>query len=182
MPRLRTLKGHTLNLPPGRVSIGESAANEIPIAAGNGLAQVHFHLQPWESGYFIEDAGSGLGTLVNGSLVKWAPLKHGDVIAAGELKMIYDAGEGEPPPVFPSEVIVPEEILTAMTPPPPPATAPEQPPSWLPPEALLPPLTPVAQAAIRAAQAEKKIRRPWLLPLLLLLGAALAAGWYFFLR
>ncbi len=180
MPRLRTPKGHTLNLPPGRVSIGESAANEIPIAAGNGLAAVHFHLQPWESGYFIEDAGSGLGTLVNGTLVNWAPLKHGDVIAAGELKLIYDSGAGEPEPVFPSEDVVPAEVLTAMTPPPPPP--PEQPPSWLPPEALLPPLTPVAQAAIRAALSEKKNRRPRLLPLLLLLGAALAAGWYFFLR
>src|SRR5688572_20946557 len=98
MPRLRSTKGHTITLPPRRVSIGESAANEIPIAAGHGLAAVHFRLQPWESGHFLEDAGSGLNTLVNGQPVSWAPLKHGDVITAGELSLTYESESSVPVP------------------------------------------------------------------------------------
>ena len=181
MSRLRTLQGHTLNLPPRRVSVGESATIDIPIAPGNGLAAVHFHLQPGESGHFIEDAGSGLGTLVNGTLVNWAPLKHGDVITAGELKMMYESGDSDSVPEFPLEAAVPAEIMAAMVPPPPPP-APEPPPSWLPEEALLPPVSPTAQAAARReAAVEKKPGRKWL-PVLLLLGAAFAAAWYFFLR
>ena len=182
MPRLRTPQGHTLNLPPRRVSIGESASSDIPIAPGNGLAGVHFHLQPGESGHSIEDGGSGLGTLLNGKLVTWAPLKHGDVITAGELKMMYESGDGDSRPEFPLEATVPAEVLAALPPPPPPPAA-EQPPAWLPQEALLPPLTPFAQAAARReAGVQMRPQRRWR-PALLLLGAALAAAaWYFFLR
>ena len=58
-------------------------ANELPVARGLGLAPVHFHLQPWEGGHFLEDAGTGLGTLVNERMVSWVPLQNGDTIRAG---------------------------------------------------------------------------------------------------
>ncbi len=89
MAELRTPQGHTLLLPDGAVSIGADPANEVPVAAHLGLAPVHFRLQPWEGGHFIEDAGSGLGTLVNGHAINWKPLAHGDRIVAGELEVIY---------------------------------------------------------------------------------------------
>ena len=89
MAELRTPQGHTLLLPEGCVSIGADPSNDVPVAAHLGLAPVHFRLQPWEGGHFLEDAGSGLGTLVNGHPVNWKPLTHGDSIMAGELEVVY---------------------------------------------------------------------------------------------
>ncbi len=125
MARLRTTTGHTLDLPARRVGVGTSPANDITVQPGHGLAPLHFYLQPGESGYVLEDGGSGLGTLVNGKLVSWVPLKPGDVITAGNLTMQYESpgGPGGTPPV--------EE--------------PAAPPSWLPPEALLPTVPPWAR-------------------------------------
>jgi hypothetical protein len=173
MPRLRAATGHTLTLPDQRVSVGESAANAVVIAPGHGLAAVHFHLQPWESGHFLEDAGSGLGTLVNGRSMSWAPLKHGDVITAGSLQFIYEA-EGPPAADF-SAVPVPaprtnqEPVLK---------TAPVEtlPPSWLPPEALEPSLPPV-RPALRQCEIEPFRDRtgPVVVGCLLLMVAAVVA-------
>ncbi len=89
MAELRTPQGHTLLLPEGCVSIGADPGCEVPVAVHLGLAPVHFRLQPWEGGHFLEDAGSGLGTLVNGHPVNWKPLTHGDIIAAGGLEVVY---------------------------------------------------------------------------------------------
>ena len=173
MALLRTSRGHSIKLPPSRVSVGESAVNVIPIAPGHNLAAVHFHLQPWESGYFLEDAGSGLGTLVNGNPMTWAPLKHGDVITAGSLNLVYEDEGGPPLPAAPRMEAPVEANLSLAAP------APEQPPSWLPPEALLPPVSPVAQAAAaREAAARSKRTGGWKLLFLLVLAATAAGGWY----
>lgn len=94
MARLRTESGHTFTLPPRRVSIGESAENEVPIAAEYGMAAVHFRLLPWESGHVLEDAGSGMETLVNSMPVSRVMLKHGDVITAGNISLIYETETG----------------------------------------------------------------------------------------
>jgi hypothetical protein len=182
MARLRTDHGHVLNLPDRRISIGESAANDVPIAAGHNLAAVHFRLQPWESGYFLEDAGSGLGTLVNEKPVSWAPLKHGDVITAGDLRLIYDTDENSPlpppPPEFrPSgkaeETGEPDKTAAG-------AASPEAPPSWLPPEALLPPVPPWERPLPPAPVRSRKGRAVLLLLLVLILAAA--AVWYVYTR
>jgi hypothetical protein len=143
MPRLRAATGHTLTLPAQRVSVGESAANAVAIAPGHGLAAVHFHLQPWESGHFLEDAGSGLGTLVNGNAISWAPLKHGDVISAGSLLFTYEDEAQLPPPDFPAPVAVPRASEAPEL-----KTTPVEalPPSWLPPEPPEPPPSTVRQA------------------------------------
>jgi hypothetical protein len=165
MPTLRTLQGHILPLPPRRVSIGASAGSDIPIASGYGVAALHLYLQPWESGYFLEDAASGLGTLVNGSPVTWAPLKHGDVITAGTLTLLYEQ-EGTAP-------------ISAFSAPPVHPAAP-QPPAWLPAEALLPPLSPAAQAALKNDQSGERKGRGWKVAGLLVATAiaAVAVWWY----
>ena len=175
MPQLRTSLGHILTLPPRRVSVGESAANEIAIAPGHDVAAVHFHLQPWESGHFMEDAASGLGTLVNGCPLAWAPLKHGDFITAGRLQFLYEHESGGPLPDFPGPgpgiVEVSSELVARDVSP--------LPPSWLPPEALQPPLSPVEQAALRQpATAHRKKRAPFVVIVCLLLAAATAAVWW----
>ncbi len=152
MAALRTPQGHTLLLPDGAVSIGADPANEVPVAAHLGLAPVHFRLQPWEGGHFIEDAGSGLGTLVNGHAINWKPLAHGDLIVAGELEVVYsesspsDAGGGSaiaadaalpPPPLPPSSsgiapaTLLPPETSGLQVLMPTPALV-LQPPAWLP--------------------------------------------------
>ena len=44
-----------LPLPASRVSVGEDPACEVPISAGLGIAPVHFTLEPWEGGHFIQE-------------------------------------------------------------------------------------------------------------------------------
>ena len=123
MAELRTPQGHTLLLPEGCVCVGADPGNEVPVVAHLGLAPVHFRLQPWEGGHFLEDAGSGLGTLVNGHPVNWKPLSPGDVIVAGELEVVY--AQQTKSPTSPVPVLVapapPAEILAAFPPPPLPA-------------------------------------------------------------
>ena len=177
MPRLRTPEGHLLPLPPHRVSLGESPGCDVAIAPGHGVAGVHLHLQPWESGYFLEDAASGLGTLVNGSPVTWAPLQHGDIITAGGLRLLYEDENSPPLTDFPDH-----RAATAASAEPE-AEAEAQPPSWLPAEALLPPLSPVAQAALKIPHTGKSKRRGWWVAVCL--GGVAAAGaamWWFWLR
>lgn len=89
MAVLLTPQGHVLPLPAGAVSLGADPSNEVPVAPQFELAAVHFRLQPWEGGHFIEDAGSGLGTRVNGHPIHWKPLIEGDVITAGSLEAVY---------------------------------------------------------------------------------------------
>ena len=134
MPKLSTPDGHFIALPAHRVSLGMAPACDIVIAPGRAVAEVHCYLQPWESGFFLEDAASGLGTLVNGIPITWAPLKHGDVITAGNLTLRYEEEGGAPAGAFP-----------------PPAPDRTPPPAWLPPEALLPPVSPAAQPVNWAA-------------------------------
>lgn len=186
MASLRTPQGHFFAIPPRRVTVGEAAGCDIPIARGLGVAAMHFHLQPWESGHFLEDAGSGLGTIVNGKAVTWVPLNHGDVILAGNLSLIYEAGDRASLPAFPSTHEIAVEAMLA-----PegqggfsaPAPEPEKPPAWLPPEALLPPVTPVQMAASMPPPAPRRrsALRQWLI--LLLLAAAVAFGlWIYYSR
>jgi hypothetical protein len=173
MPRLRAATGHTLTLPAQRVSAGESAANAVAIAPGHGLAPVHFHLQPWESGHFLEDAGSGLGTLVNGNSISWAPLKHGDVITAGSLRFIYEDEAQLPPPDLPAPVAVPRASEASDL-----KTTPVEalPPSWLPPEALEPPLSPLRPAMTKyELEPFRDQNGPVVLGCLLLMVAAVVA-------
>lgn len=184
MARLRTASGHSFNLPARRVSIGESAENEVPIAAGHGMAAVHFRLQPWESGHVLEDAASGMGTLVNGKPVARLLLKHGDVITAGNVSLIYETETGAAGKSLPHEY---ESV------PPPLTAAPDknahsaspreesgEPPAWLPPEALQPPVPPWARPAPQGPVSPRSAR---ILSLLLLLLLAIAtAVWHFWWR
>ena len=167
-------------------------ANELPVARGLGLAPVHFHLQPWEGGHFLEDAGTGLGTLVNERMVSWVPLQNGDTIRAGDLQVTYvkDPAGGVPEiPVFAGNVVtldtspVPGSLSTAeksISPPAPPVAPepPPEPPSWLPPEALGPLAPPPAWEA-PAPPPGKGRRRITGFLVLLFLAAAGGAAWHF---
>ena len=182
MYRLRAATGHSITLPPCRVRVGEAASNEIPIAEGHGLAPVHFTLQPWESGYFLEDAGSGLGTLVNGNPVKWVPLKHGDVITAGDMRMTYEAGvesvvlesANEGVPAAPPQADQARKKEEA----PPRMEAPENPPAWLPQEALEPPVPPWLRP-VPPEQEATRAGRNFLVTILFLLAMG-AVVWFIY--
>ena len=121
MAELRTPQGHALVLPDGRIAVGADLSNEVPIAAHLGLAPVHFRLQPWEGGHFVEDAGSGLGTLVNGHPIHWKPLVHGDTITAGELEVVYSTenspalAQKAPSAPVPAAVAEPSLRVPALT-------------------------------------------------------------------
>lgn len=187
MPSLRTPQGHAIAIPARRVTVGEAPSCDIPVARGHGLAAMHFRLQPWESGYFLEDCGSGLGTTVNGKSVSWVPLNHGDVIAAGELTMVYQSDDRGPLPAFPSsQVIAVETTLADQATVPVPTMEPEAPPappSWLPPEALLPPVTPVQMAAMELPPPPKARGKAGAVVALLVLAAVVGlALWFYYSR
>jgi hypothetical protein len=142
---------------------------------------VHFRLQPWESGHFLEDAGSGLGTLVNAKPVSWAPLKHGDVITAGDMRMVYETDDGGAVPEFPVENVPAAEAMTPgpdkMTEEASVAAGPEDPPAWLPPEALHQPVPPWARPSPQVPVSAGFERTVFIWVLILLLTAA--AVWYY---
>jgi pSer/pThr/pTyr-binding forkhead associated (FHA) protein len=182
MAELRTPQGHALVLPDGRIAVGADLSNEVPVAAHFGLAPVHFRLQPWEGGHFVEDAGSGLGTLVNGHPIHWKPLVHGDRITAGELEVVYST-ENSPalarkaptspvPAAAPTSPPLPLPAVNAptavsMVPPPtprswqPPVESP--PPAWLPvdllPEAYRPAVDTTAAAPFQENQPTPATRK-----------------------
>ena len=126
--------------------------------------------------------------MVNGKPVSWVPLNDGDVITAGGLSLIYETGDSGPLPAFPSsQVINPDISLTDF----PDGAAGEvaakisesAPPSWLPAEALLPPVTPVQIAAMQSPEYPKSRSRAGIVIGMLLVGAAVAFGlWFYFSR
>lgn len=88
MAKLIAQSGHSLDLPRRRVTLGESSSCDIPLAAGMGLAPRHFEIEPAGGGnYVVRDVSGGVGLLLNGAAVKEHVLQHGNVIAAGALRL-----------------------------------------------------------------------------------------------
>ena len=77
--------------------IGRDASCDVPIE-NIGISRKHCRFLFEDGRYFVEDAGSSNGTLVNGERVERAEIKDGDEVQAGKFKLIFRCSAGEPPP------------------------------------------------------------------------------------
>ena len=77
--------------------IGRDASCDVPIE-NIGISRKHCRFLFEGGRYFVEDAGSSNGTLVNGERVEKAEVKDGDEVQAGKFKLVFRCSAGEPPP------------------------------------------------------------------------------------
>lgn len=101
-PRLRViagpLKDNVIDLPPGEISIGRVAANQVAIS-DPALSRRHCLIAQGDDGRFkIQDLQSRNGTLVNGAVITEHWLKHGDRIGIGDSLLLFLTQEESPEP------------------------------------------------------------------------------------
>src|SRR5260370_41629148 len=90
--------GKKIRVASGRtVTIGREGTAGFPLPADNRLSAVHFELKCGMDECTIQDRNSTNGTLVNGSRVAEAVLRHGDTILAGETRFTVSIAGGAPP-------------------------------------------------------------------------------------
>ncbi len=75
--------GSEFSLEQRQVSVGRSMNNEIAIEDGS-MSKEHAVFEFSDNGFRVRDLGSMNGTLLNGSAIRVAELKHGDRIQMGE--------------------------------------------------------------------------------------------------
>ena len=116
MPLLIAPTGHSLDLPARHLTFGESPECDIPLAAGYGLASLHFEIAPaTDGGSYLRDASAGVGTLINGLPVAITLLRDGDVIQAGQLTLRFSESPNIVPPMTPA-ASVPAPAPAAIAP------------------------------------------------------------------
>jgi Nif-specific regulatory protein len=82
------LKGSTIVLSEGEVSIGREASNGIAVVDPS-VSRKHCALHGEDGKFRVHDLGSRNGTVVNGTPVKDTWLKHGDEIAVGDSSFLF---------------------------------------------------------------------------------------------
>ncbi|HWB02371.1 MAG TPA: FHA domain-containing protein [Verrucomicrobiales bacterium] len=106
MPRFVDIaSGHALDLAEEPMTFGSAKDNTVPIVGPFDLHPHHFKLIPVSDGLLLQDLTGQHGLTVNDLPVTQTYLHHGDVVAAGRLRLRYDA-PSEPPPL-PPEAPVP---------------------------------------------------------------------------
>lgn len=77
------------------ISLGRSPVNELCYSDDTGLSRRHLIFESRDGSWSIRDAGSKNGTLLNGGAVSGSlPLKSGDQISAGHLRIVYRSDIG----------------------------------------------------------------------------------------
>ena len=75
------------------VTVGRDAENDI-VLADSSVSSRHCAVVRADDGYILKDLDSTNGTLLNGELIKEAPLRAGDsFIVGGVAEIIFDAAE-----------------------------------------------------------------------------------------
>ena len=91
-PRLLVLSGplkdSTIALSEGEVSIGREATNGVPVPDPS-VSRRHCLLHGESGEFHVQDLQSRNGTVVNGTPVRDAALKHGDQIAVGDSAFLF---------------------------------------------------------------------------------------------
>ncbi len=96
-----TLSGHAAGseylLEKRQIGVGRGAENAISID-DQAMSKNHAVFEFSDSGYRIRDLGSMNGTLLNGSEIRVAELKHGDRIQMGEhtFQLVLEKREARP--------------------------------------------------------------------------------------
>jgi len=100
-PRLRViagpLKDKVIDLPPGEISIGRVAANQVAIS-DPALSRRHCLIVQNDGHFRIQDLQSRNGTLVNGAPITDYSLRHGDRIGIGDSLLLFLTEDESPEP------------------------------------------------------------------------------------
>jgi len=91
-----------------KITIGRSGDNDV-ILFDNSVSRHHAVIVKTKDEYFLSDMGSFNGTRVNGKLVQNEPLKHGDEIKIGYVKLKFLTKEEKPAPSPVDSVILTAE-------------------------------------------------------------------------
>jgi adenylate cyclase len=91
-----------------KITIGRSGDNDV-ILFDNSVSRHHAVIVKTKDDYFLSDMGSFNGTRVNGKLVQNVPLKHGDEIKIGYVKLKFLTKEEKPAPSPADSVILTAE-------------------------------------------------------------------------
>jgi pSer/pThr/pTyr-binding forkhead associated (FHA) protein len=75
---------------------GRSQGNHVCLK-DESVAMSHFRIYRSGRDYSVYDLGSKKGTLVNGERIEKVPLVSGDIIGAGNMKMLFDLVDEETP-------------------------------------------------------------------------------------
>jgi DNA-binding CsgD family transcriptional regulator len=78
----------------GRVTIGRSGSNDVPLSHDKTVSGLHAVLEPVGGGWCVQDVGSRNGTFVRGErILGMCALRHGDDVAVGRTKLVFRAAE-----------------------------------------------------------------------------------------
>jgi len=105
-------KGRRYEVKAGGIKLGRSSSNDIFIPDPE-LSRSHCIFEPLDSGAVkVTDLASANGTLVNGEEIgsRTVELKPGDIVEAGDIKLMLAGGDKPKPPVRPDKppVLIPE--------------------------------------------------------------------------
>ncbi|MBR4523742.1 MAG: FHA domain-containing protein [Kiritimatiellae bacterium] len=105
-------KGRRYEVKAGGIKLGRSSSNDIFIPDPE-LSRSHCIFEPLDSGAVkVTDLASANGTLVNGEEIgsRTVELKPGDIVEAGDTKLMLADGDKPKPPVRPDKppVLIPE--------------------------------------------------------------------------
>jgi len=71
------------------VTIGRSSRSNVPLPS-QLVSRTHAEVVLSDQGYIVRDLGSSNGTLVNHKLVSQAALSHGDLLAIGDVTLVFE--------------------------------------------------------------------------------------------
>ena len=105
-------KGRRYEVKAGGIKLGRSSSNDIFIPDPE-LSRSHCIFEPLDSGAVkVTDLASANGTLVNGEEIgsRTVELKPGDIVEAGDTKLMLAGGDKPKPPIRPDKppVLIPE--------------------------------------------------------------------------
>jgi signal transduction histidine kinase len=100
VPRLIVLRGvdegKQFDLTGATVRVGRHSSNEVALH-DTQISRQHLELRVVPGGYQLIDLGSGNGTLLNGHVVREAPLRSGDAISVGQSILMFTVGSKDSP-------------------------------------------------------------------------------------
>ena len=108
------LEGSVFELGGAELSVGRDSTNRVRLA-DSLLSRRHCRVTRSADGFLLTDLESLNGTFVNGRPVREHLLADGDRIDAGESRLIFLTGEGEPAPSVSNPVRLSDRELAAHT-------------------------------------------------------------------
>ncbi len=116
--------GTRVPLPVQPIRFGTDASADVRLSPELGLAPLHFLLQPNGIGFTLETLSEGHPVFVNDEAIESKDLQNGDLIQAGQFRVVYHVDGGTSPPSAP---VAPPMLTPEPEPTPEPAPTPDAP-------------------------------------------------------